>query len=445
MAETARKERNGTLKRFFANTGWLVAQNVFQYVLSAVVGILAARYIGPTNYGLLNYGATLMALFLPFCTLGLDSAEIPAMVDEPEKAGEIVGTCFVLRLVSSTLSIALLTAVAAMMKSGNRLLILVTFLQSLQFLFQSCDAIRLWFQKELLSRYTAIGSVIGNLVCSAWRILLLIRGASVEWFALTSVIQMMTNYLFVVPVFFAKSGLRLWFSLSAAGSLLRRGYHFILSGLTVAVTNYAGRLILGNLLGETELGYYSAASSVAMMWIFVPQAIISSATPVLLRVKKEEPAAFGPRYQTLHLANLILGVCAGAGMSLLAGWIIRFLYSDAYLPAVPLLRVLAWSGVFTAIGESRGIWLFAEDRVRFVKHYCTVSAVCSLALNSVLIRLMGAAGAAVSALLTGAVQSLGAPLLFRETRTFTAQWLGCWRQARPMLVFITRGIRGSRK
>lgn len=429
-------EGNGTLKRFFANTGWLVAQNVFQYVLSAVIGILAARYIGPANYGLLNYGSSLMAIFLPFCTLGLNSAEIPAMVDAPEKSGEIVGTCFVLRLISSMLSIALLTLVAAVTKSGNRLLILVTFLQSLQFLFQSCDAIRLWFQKQLLSRYTAIGSVIGNIMCSVWRIILLIKGASVEWFALTSVIQMMTNYLFVVPVFFVRSHLKLSFSVATAKDLLRKGYHFILSGLTVAVTNYIGRLILDGMMGETELGYYSAASSIALMWIFVPQAIISSATPVLLQIKKDQPEKFEPRYQTLHLFNLLLGILAGAGMSILSGFIIRFLYSDTYLPSVPLLQVLAWTGLFTAVGESRGIWLFAEDKVKYVKYYCTVSAVCSIIFNIVFIKRMGAMGAAVASLLTGAIQALGAPLLFKETRAFTLQYLGCFGQMASIKEFI---------
>ena len=99
------------------------------------------------------------------------------------------------------------------------------------------------------------------------------------WFALTSVVQMLTNYLFVLPIFFAKSGVKLSFSLPLGWKLLKRGYHFILSGFTVAVTNYCGKLILAQQLGETELGYYSAASTLALMWIFVPQAIVSSANP----------------------------------------------------------------------------------------------------------------------------------------------------------------------
>lgn len=313
------------LKRFAANTGYLVAQYVFQYILAAVVGILAARYMGPENFGILGYGAGMMAIFLPFCTLGIDSIEIPAMIEKPEEQGKIVGTCFTLRLISSTLSILLITAVAAVTRPGNKLLILVTFLQSLQFIFQSCDAFRLWFQKELLSKYTAIGSIIGNIVCSAWRILLLARGATVEWFALTSVIQMLVNYLYVVPLFFRKSGLRLSFSMATGKALLKKGYHFILSGLTVAVTNYYGRLLLSYQLGETALGYYNAASTVALMWIFVPQAIVSSATPVLLETKKDNPEAFGPRYQALHLAVFALGILAGLFMMLLSRFLIDFL------------------------------------------------------------------------------------------------------------------------
>lgn len=433
-----------SLGRVFQNTGWLVAQNIFQYVLSAVIGILAARYIGPTNYGILNYGATLMALFFPFCTLGLNSVEVPAMVEEPEKTGAIVGTCFVLRLVSSCLSIALLTLVAVVMKPGNRLLIFVTFLQSLQFLFQSCDAIRLWFQKELLSKYTAIGSVIGNTACSLWRIILLARGASVEWFALTSVVQMLTNYLFVLPIFFAKSGVKLSFSLPLGWKLLKRGYHFILSGFTVAVTNYCGKLILAQQLGETELGYYSAASTLALMWIFVPQAIVSSANPVLLETKKNDPEHFEERYQMVHLVNLFLGVAAGLGMGILSKFLINFLYGEAYAPAAPLLVILAWTGLFTAIGESRGIWLFAEQKTKYVKYYCAVSAGASLVLNYLLIGLFGPAGACVAALVTGMIQALGAPLLFPGSRDFTFQYFRSFKQLPRMKDFIITLIQERR-
>ena len=167
---------NPVLKKFAANTGWLVAQNVFQYVLSAVIGIIAARYMGPGNYGILTYGAAMMTLFSPFCTLSLNDVQIPCMIDTPEDTGKIIGSAVVMRLVSTALSITALLLLVSLMKPGDKLMLLVTALQSLQLIIQVCDAFRLWFQMKLMSKYTAIGSIIGNIACSAWRIVLLIQG-----------------------------------------------------------------------------------------------------------------------------------------------------------------------------------------------------------------------------------------------------------------------------
>ena len=43
------KNGNPLARKFAVNTGWIVAQYVFQYILSAVIGIIAARYMGPAN------------------------------------------------------------------------------------------------------------------------------------------------------------------------------------------------------------------------------------------------------------------------------------------------------------------------------------------------------------------------------------------------------------
>ena len=102
-------DAGGTRRRFAANTGWLIAQSVFQYVLSAVIGIIAARYLGPANYGVLGYGVSLIAIFTAFATLGFNDVQITNMIETPAETGAIIGTALVLRLVSSTLSVAGIT------------------------------------------------------------------------------------------------------------------------------------------------------------------------------------------------------------------------------------------------------------------------------------------------------------------------------------------------
>ena len=38
------------------NASWIIGGRVAQMVLALVVGILTVRYLGPANYGLINYG-----------------------------------------------------------------------------------------------------------------------------------------------------------------------------------------------------------------------------------------------------------------------------------------------------------------------------------------------------------------------------------------------------
>ncbi len=424
---------NGIRARFAKNTGWLLAQSVFQYMLTAVIGIIAARYLGPENYGVLGYGVSLMAIFQCFCTLGLNDIQIAQMIERPEERGAIVGTALALRMTSTALSIAGITLTAAVLRPGNPLLLLVTFLQSLQLLFEAFDAMRLWFQMELLSKYTAIGSVIGNIACSAWRVALLIQGAPVEWFALTSVVQMLTNYLFVVPLFFMKSGLRLRFSWPVTKRMLGKSWHFILSGLTGAASAHFGKLFLGGTLGDAPLGCYNAAVSISTMWLFVTLALVDSAMPVLLGTHKRDVEAYKARYRALLMAVLGVGLLAGVFLCAFAPFVIHLLYGEAFEPAVAVLRVVAWIGIFSNIGSARNIFTQAEGAQSTVKWISLIAAGTSVLLNLLLVPALGMMGAALACLAGYVVSGLVAPALVPGSRPYVKLYFSAFREV-PALV-----------
>ncbi len=432
---------NPLRKRFAANTGWLIAQSIFQYVLSAVIGIIAARFLGPANYGILGYGVSLMAMFQAFCTLGFNDIQITNMVETPDDEGGIIGTALLLRLVSSTLSVFAIALAAWLTRPGERLLLIVTVLQSLQLIVQAFDAMRLWFQKQLLSKFTAIGSIVGNIVCSAWRIILLIKGASVEWFALTSVIQMLANYLVVVPLFYAKVKLRLWFSFDIAKRMLSRSWHFILSGLTNAASAHFSRLYLGGSLGDTTLGLYNAAYMIATMWLFVPLAILDSALPVLLQTKKNNPEAFRPRYQITLMAVLGIGIAAAVVLFILAPWIVNLLYGPGYADAAGVLRIIAWIGILSNVGSARNIWIQAEGQQSAVKYITFITAGASILLSVLLIPIYGLNGAAFACVGGFIVSSFGAALMLKSTRPF----VGLYFDSFHTLAQYTRNFLNNRK
>lgn len=45
------------------NAGWLISGKIIQMIISLGVGLLTARYLGPANYGLINYASAYTAFF----------------------------------------------------------------------------------------------------------------------------------------------------------------------------------------------------------------------------------------------------------------------------------------------------------------------------------------------------------------------------------------------
>ena len=177
--------RNRTLKNVF----WLFAGQFVRRVLVFLVGILSARYLGPDNFGLINYCAAYLTFFASLCTLGIDSVILKVLEDNPGEAGQTMGTTLVLRGVSSLLSAAAMVGIVAIADRGEPLTVAVAALTGVSLLFQIFESINEWFQWQLRSRFSAIATVAAYIAVSAYKIALLVTGKSVIWFALSNAVE----------------------------------------------------------------------------------------------------------------------------------------------------------------------------------------------------------------------------------------------------------------
>ena len=59
--------------RIAQNAGWLIGGKAVQMLIHLAVGMLTARFLGPGNYGLIQYAAAYTAFFASICTLGIHS------------------------------------------------------------------------------------------------------------------------------------------------------------------------------------------------------------------------------------------------------------------------------------------------------------------------------------------------------------------------------------
>lgn len=386
--------------KVFNNSMWIILCKVFQSLLQLVIGMLCARYLGPSNYGLINYAASVVAFAVPIMKLGLDATLVYEFVNAPEKEGEIMGTALVMNILSSIACILGVSAFVTVANFGDTVTIVVCVLYSISILFSSLDMMQYWFQYKLMSKYSSIIMLVAYVIVALYRIFLLMTSKSVYWFAFTKSIDYAFVGVALIAVYFKKSKQGLSFCLERAKKLLSKSKHYIIAALMLVVIQNTDHIMLTKMVSAEHNGYYSAAITSATVVQFVYIAIIDSFRPLILSSKKEDAAAYEKNISRLYGIAIYLSLAQSVFFTVFANLIIHLLYGSAYSPAVSVLRILTWYIAFSYMGTVRDIWLLAEEKQKYLPILNLSGAIFNIVLNAVLIPFYSACGAAFASLLT---------------------------------------------
>lgn len=404
--------KNKTIK----NTAWIIGGKVLYMVLSFVVGIFTARYLGPSNQGLIDYATAYTTVFHSICTLGIDSIIVKNFIDHPDEQGLTLGTTIVLRLISSFISVVVIVGIVALVDMGERTTLIVVSLCSMSVVFNVFASIGSWFQNRLQSKYSSIATLVGYVAVSLYRIVLLTTGKSVYWFALSLTIDYIVIALCLFIAYKKNGGPRFSFSKEKAKQLLKSSYHFILSGLMVAIYNATDKLMLKQMISEAEVGYYARANSICTMWCFVLSAIITSVSPNIMRLHRKNNELYKKRNRQLYAVVFYVSAVVSVLFLLLADFIIPLLYGKAYAPAATPLKVLTWLTAFSYLGVARNIWIVCEQKQKYLKYLYFLAAVGNVGLNFIFIPILGATGAAIASVITQVLTAIIIPMFIKPLR-----------------------------
>lgn len=398
------------------NAGWLIGGKVFQMILSLFVSLITARYLGPGNLGLINYSLAYVSFFMSLCTLGINSVIIKDFVDKPEDEGTAVGTAIILRLLSSTCSALMIVGLVDIIDKDEPLTLVVTILCGLSLPFHAFDTINYWFQSKYKSKITSIATLIAYVVMSGYKIVLLILGKDVRWFAFANAVDYICIAACLLIAYKKYKGPKLRFSKKKAKELLSNSVHYILSGMMVAIYGQTDKLMLKQMIDETAVGYYSSAMSICSIWVFVLQAIIDSIYPTILQLNGKDEEAFKRKNRQLYAIVFYLSLFVSLMFTIFGELAVKILYGEEYLPAVNPLRIITWYTAFSYLGVARNAWIVSKNKQKYLKYIYLIAAVLNVALNFLLIPYFGVSGAAMASLITEIFSCFILPMFFKGLR-----------------------------
>jgi len=398
------------------NAVWIISCRVVQALMGLVIGALTARYLGPFNFGSINYAASLTAFIAPVLYLGLNATLVQELITRPKREGEVMGTSLLIGSLASVVCFIGVCAFAFFVNASKTDRIIVCCLYSFGLLFQAFDMLQFWFQAKLQSKYYAIAMLIAYTAVSAYRVALLIASKSVYWFALTAVIDHGVVALVLLWAYRRKGGQKLSFSKTVAGEMFQKSKHYILPALMVSIFAQTDKLMLTWMIGEKVVGYYSAAVTICGLSSIVCAAIINSFRPVIFENKNVSREAFEGSVTQLYSVIIYFSLAQCIGITLLSKVLVNVMFGADYTPAATVIPVLVWYTGFSYLGAVRDIWMLGENKQGLLWKINLCGVLCNILLNLVLIPLWGILGAAAASLTTQIFTNVLLGFVFQSIR-----------------------------
>jgi O-antigen/teichoic acid export membrane protein len=178
-------------------------------------------------------------------------------------------------------------------------------------------------------------------------------------------------------------------------NVLRRGFPLLLTNLLALVIYNADIVLLRVLRNETEVGLYLGAYTLINLLGVLGNTATLSILPSLSRLR----GAPGQGIELYHAgAAQVLAVALplSVGGALLAPWIIDLVFGSSYAASAAVLRILIASIPVLLLRCVAQATLLAAGRQDRVLHSTALAAIVTIALNIVLIPMIGMSGAAIT-------------------------------------------------
>lgn len=412
------------LRSIIRNMGWLFFDKFVRMGSGLFVGAWIARYLGPEQFGMLNFSIAFAALFGIAATLGLDGIVVRELVKDPSRRNEILGSAFVLKFLGAGITLVSTLLVVKAMQGPNVLMLWLVGLASAAYVFQSLNVIDFFFQSEVRSKYTVYASNAAFGLMTVVKIILVVIRAPLLAFAWATFGEALFTAIFLAIAYqHNHHKIRAWvYKPLVARELMKESWPLLLASVAVMLYMRLDVVMLQQMVGDREVGIYAAATRISEVWYFLPTVIVSSVSPSIINCHALSPTLYTERMKHLYFVMTWLAIGLSVPISLLSGRIVKLLYGHQFETAGPVLAVHLWASVAVFLGIASTQHLLVENLQRISFYRTLIGVACNVVLNLILIPKLGAMGAAIATVVSYFFATFSM-VFFRATRSHTVHLL----------------------
>lgn len=408
-------------KKVFRNVFFSFTDKIMVFLFNMIISVIAARYLGAADYGKYTYFIVIYSFVSSFSAFGMEQIVTKELAVSKNRQRTILCAAIIVSFIASCLT-----------ELGIILLQVITgFLTWMEVI---ALGIICFINISSVFRYylTAIYHM-GNIVKVKNVLLLMVIiidvifmavGAPVESFILAFALKeccamgasfiafimskekdkLLNQDLFPNDIFFMVK------------KLVRLCFPLLLSGLSVIIYLKIDQVMIKDMLGEKQLGIYSAGIKLVEVFFNIPMAVVTGLLPYFAEKYVKEPKEFWKQYERLTSVLFFVTYVAVIIVLIFGKWIIYILYGAEYTESASILAIYAWSMIPVSMGCIRSVYLSIREYSFLSFIYSIVSSGINILINILWIPVFGIKGAAAASVISYFFQGFLFTLFSSKTR-----------------------------
>ena len=327
---------------------WNTIEKIVVKGAAFVIGIILARILSPSDYGLIG----MLAIFITISNVFIESGFAKALIQNQECKDIDFSTAFVTNVTISLLIYVVLyiSAPYIALFYDEPSLTLITRALSVNFVIGALNIVhRAKLMAKVDFKSLAIINFWGTIIGGAIGIFFAYKGYGV-WALVFQTIASTASMMFMFP-FYSKWTPSIKFATDSFRRLFNFGSKLLVTGVVATIVNNLTTILIGRYYKSGALGYYTRATQYSDLAATTINDVFNTVTFPVLSSLQNDKENLVRIYRRILFYTALITFPLLILLVLLAEPIVVIMLTDKWLPCVPLLQILCVARMFTPISS----------------------------------------------------------------------------------------------
>ena len=392
-----------TVQRVARNTGIIMGGDLIFRLISLVVTIYLARYLGTVGFGKYSFVFAYLAFFGVITDLGLQTILVREISRNPSVTPKLIGNAYFIKLILTVFAVVLSIVVITLISYPTDT---TTYVYIAAFTMVFLSFTHLYaaiFQANLRMEYNIIAKLSFKVLSASLIFWIIFSHGTLMQVIIVLVVSEMVKTL--ISYLFSRKLVRPRFEIDFGlwRYLFKEALPIALAGVIFIIYFRIDVVMLSIMQGDAPVGIYSAAYKLSEPLSLIPIALLTSMFPIMSASFKSSNERLIRIYRFCVRYLLIIILPIAIGTTIIADKIIFLVYGAEFAGSATALQILIWALVFTSAGYVLTNLLISIGKQKLYTLSMVLCAIANVTLNFILIPMLSYNGAAIATVVTSAV------------------------------------------